>query len=122
MIDLNETGYLIHRTAVEKGFYDVETFDTNFGLSKIALLHSECAEVLESIRKEQGEEAIMFEVADAMIRLLDLVEILKEGGFVGKDLMLEDYVADKMRTNCEHPPQTWSACLEDYGRLFLGRR
>lgn len=57
-IDLNETGYLIHRTSKDKGFYDVDAIDVNFVLSKIALLHSECTEVLEAVRKDQGQEKL----------------------------------------------------------------
>ncbi len=102
-IDLNETGYLIHRTSKNKGFYDVDVIDVNFVLSKIALLHSECTEVLEAVRKEQGEDKIMDELADVAIRLLDLVEALKDGKFIDKQLLLQDAIENKMKVNSERP-------------------
>lgn len=101
-MDLNEVGYVIHRTSKEKGFYEHEV-DVNFALSKIALIHSECTEVLEAIRKDQGEEKIMEEIADVAIRLLDFVEALKDGGFVSKDALLHDAIEDKMRVNSDRP-------------------
>jgi NTP pyrophosphatase (non-canonical NTP hydrolase) len=102
-IDLNETGYLIHRTSKDKGFYDVDAIDVNFVLSKIALLHSECTEVLEAVRKDQGQESIMDELADVAIRLLDLVEALKEGEFIDKGLLLQDAIENKMKVNADRP-------------------
>ena len=78
-MNLQETSWMIHRTAKEKGFYDVE-IDVNFILSKIALLHSECTEILEAVRKDRGSDTIMEEVADTFIRLADLVEAMKDGG------------------------------------------
>ena len=102
--DLAEAGYLIHRTAVEKGFYDVEDVsDINFVLSKLALIHSEVSETLEAIRKEQGEKVIMEEIADIMIRLLDFVELLKDAGLVSGDKPLADALSSKMRVNSTRP-------------------
>lgn len=103
LIDLNEMGYLIHRTSKDKGFYDVDVIDVNFVLSKIALLHSECTEVLEAVRKDQGEDKIMDELADVAIRLLDLVEALKDGEFIDKQLLLQDAIENKMKVNSERP-------------------
>lgn len=102
-IDLNETGYLIHRTSKDKGFYDVDVIDVNFVLSKIALLHSECTEVLEAVRKDQGQEKIMDELADVAIRLLDLVEALKDGDFIDQSLLLQDAIESKMKVNADRP-------------------
>ena len=101
-MNLSETGYLVHRTSVEKGFYEHE-IDVNFVLSKIALLHSECSELLEAVRKDKGQTEIMDEVADTFIRLVDLVEALKEGGFVDQDVLLHDAIENKMQVNSERP-------------------
>lgn len=101
-MNLDETGYLIHRTSVEKGFYEHE-IDVNFVLSKIALLHSECSELLEAVRKDKGQTEIMDEAADIFIRLVDLVEALKEGTFVDQDVLLHDAIENKMRVNSERP-------------------
>jgi NTP pyrophosphatase (non-canonical NTP hydrolase) len=97
-MNLQETGWMIHRTAKDKGFYDAE-IDINFILSKIALLHSECSEVLEAVRKDRGSEVIMEEVADTFIRLADLVEAMKDGGIVDEDALLHDAIEDKMIKN-----------------------
>lgn len=97
-MNLNETGWTVHRLAKDKGFYDAE-IDINFVLSKIALLHSECTEVLEAVRKDQGSDVIMEEVADTFIRLVDLVEAMKEGGFVDEDALLHDAIENKMAKN-----------------------
>ena len=101
-MNLSETGYLVHRTSVEKGFYEHE-IDVNFVLSKIALLHSECSELLEAVRKDKGQVEIMDEVADTFIRLVDLVEALKEGGFVDQDVLLHDAIENKMQVNGDRP-------------------
>ena len=44
----------IHETSVEKGFWEPNNEDTHtiFYLKQIAMIHSECSEVLEAIRKE----------------------------------------------------------------------
>lgn len=97
-MDLQETSWMIHRTAKEKGFYDAE-IDVNFILSKIALLHSECTEVLEAVRKDRGSDVIMEEVADTFIRLADLVEAMKDGGIVDEEASLHDAIEDKMAKN-----------------------
>ena len=103
-VDLNEMGWLIHATSVRKGFYDVDNIgDVNFVLSKLALVHSEVTETLEAIRKDQGEDRIMEEVADVVIRLLDFVQLLKDGGYVSQDIMLADVLESKMQINSERP-------------------
>lgn len=101
-MDLNEIGYLVHRTSKDKGFYDAD-LDVNFILSKLALIHSEVTETLEAVRKDHGEDKIMEEVADVFIRLVDFVEALKEGGYVSKDLLLHDVILAKMKANMERP-------------------
>lgn len=63
----------LHRTAVDKGFWD--NFDDSpneFICTKLALIHSEVTEVLEAIRKSKPEDEVMDEFADILIRTLDL--------------------------------------------------
>ena len=102
--DLAEAGYMIHRTSVDKGFYDVEDAgEINFVLGKIALLHSECSELLEALRKEHSEEEIMAEAADILIRLLDLVQLLKDENYISGDNPLADALDEKMKFNQTRP-------------------
>lgn len=103
----------IHKTAREHGFWDAST---NIG-EKLALIHSEVSEALEEYRKaplvvpmEDGQqigppehefmfyfgkdnkpEGIAIELADAVIRILDLAEYL--------DIDLQFAMATKMAYN-----------------------
>jgi len=61
----------IHDNAVEKGFWEPNN-GTIFYLKQIAMIHSECSEVLEAIRKEKGDDKVVEELADIIIRTLDL--------------------------------------------------
>jgi NTP pyrophosphatase (non-canonical NTP hydrolase) len=75
----------LHETAVMKGFWDpLITMDKLWG--KIALIHSEATEVLEALRKTKGSYVITEELADILIRTLDLYQALKDEGFVEHSL------------------------------------
>ena len=91
---------VVHEIAIEKGFWD-ETVDVHFILSKLALVHSEVSEVLEAIRKSQGDDKIVEEIADTMIRLLDVWAALKNAGIVTKSL--DDALVEKIAVNKTRP-------------------
>jgi NTP pyrophosphatase (non-canonical NTP hydrolase) len=91
---------VLHQTACEKGFWDT-TPDIHFILSKIALIHSEGSEILEAVRKEKGEEEIVTEIADLVIRTLDLWAGLYDAGIV--TVSLDDMMAKKMGVNAARP-------------------
>jgi NTP pyrophosphatase (non-canonical NTP hydrolase) len=90
----------LHDTAAEKGFWDKEV-TVDFVLSKLALVHSEVSETLEAVRKEQGSEKIVEEMADVIIRLLDLWAGMMDAGMV--DTSLDDAMAKKIEANKSRP-------------------
>jgi len=72
-MNLDELSDSLHRTALEKGFWDNYSDSPNeFICTKLALIHSEVTEVLEAIRKNKPEKEVMDEFADIIIRTLDL--------------------------------------------------
>jgi NTP pyrophosphatase (non-canonical NTP hydrolase) len=93
---------LIHDTAREKGFWDADT-DINFVLGKLALVHSEVSETLEAVRKQQGDYKVVEEMADIIIRLLDLYAGMKRTGWIAGDVYLDGVIAEKMAINSERP-------------------
>jgi NTP pyrophosphatase (non-canonical NTP hydrolase) len=108
LINLDATAKTLHDTAVEKGFWEPNNEDTHiiFYLKQIAMIHSEATETLEAIRKEQGGLKIVEELADIIIRILDLYQGLREDGMVtqGYDIVsLHDVFEDKARINESRP-------------------
>lgn len=73
---LDAMSALLHETAIEKGFWDGEYNHDKIG-NKLALVHSEVTEVLEAIRKSQGSEKIVEEIADIIIRILDVYAAMR---------------------------------------------
>lgn len=99
----------IHSTATTKGFWPawtdvegVDTVDINFVLAKIALGHSEFSETLEAVRKQQGSDKVMEEIADIVIRTFDLVGGMHRFGWIDS-ADLEAVIAKKMGINNERP-------------------
>ncbi|WAH39513.1 nucleoside triphosphate pyrophosphohydrolase family protein [Alicyclobacillus dauci] len=58
----------VHQTAVSKGWYENPVAFT----THIALAHSELSEALEADRKNHGEDKVAEELADVLIRTLDM--------------------------------------------------
>jgi len=73
---LDALSAVLHETAKEKGFWDEEYSYDKVG-NKLALVHSEVTEVLEAIRKNQGSEKVVEEIADIIIRILDLYAAMR---------------------------------------------
>ena len=88
---LDEAAKQIHQTAVDKGFWDDEV-NAHFILAKLALVGSEVSEVLEAYRKQFGSEKIVEEMADIIIRLLDLYQGMKDKGIITHSLDTSIYV------------------------------
>jgi NTP pyrophosphatase (non-canonical NTP hydrolase) len=100
----------LHETAKTKGFWrkvyiDGNTYpiqDIDFMLAKLALVHSEVSEVLEAMRKQQGEEKIVEELVDIFIRLMDFYAGAKATGWVTSSF--DDILEKKVGINKERPP------------------
>lgn len=101
-IDLNETAYMVHRTAVDKGFWDSE-FGPEQVVAKLALVHSEVSEILEAYRKGHSGVDITFEFADVLIRLLDLYQGMIDNEVLSPNFRLTDALNEKMAQNRERP-------------------
>ena len=87
-VDLDTMAFQIHSNAVEKGFWDPNTEDNHviFYLKQLAMIHSEVSETLEAIRKEKGDEQVVEELADILIRVLDLWAGLVRDGYTKESL------------------------------------
>jgi NTP pyrophosphatase (non-canonical NTP hydrolase) len=90
----------IHRNAVDKGFWP-EKVDDIFITKQLMMIVSEAVEVMEAIRKSQGKRAVADEMADIIIRTLDLHAGLLEHGYT--DTSLAEAVMHKAAVNVKRP-------------------
>jgi len=93
---LDALAAVLHETAIEKGFWEGPKNHDKLG-NKLALIHSEVTEVLEAIRKNKGSQQIVEEMADVLIRLLDLYAAMMNGGFI--EHSLDEQLFQKMEIN-----------------------
>lgn len=102
-INLEDLAFAIHSNAVEKGFWEPNTPEnhTVFYLKQLAMIHSEVSETLEAIRKEKGEKVVVEEMADIIIRLLDLWTGMQRDGAVRTTIT--DALLQKIAINIERP-------------------
>jgi NTP pyrophosphatase (non-canonical NTP hydrolase) len=90
----------LHEIAKEKGFWDGEYSHDKIG-NKLALVHSEVTEVLEAIRKSQGSEKVVEEIADVIIRLLDVYAAMRNEEQILHSL--DEILELKVNKNKERP-------------------
>jgi NTP pyrophosphatase (non-canonical NTP hydrolase) len=93
---LDALAAILHETAIEKGFWDGPKNHDKIG-NKLALVHSEVTEVLEAIRKNKGSQEVVEEMADIIIRLLDLYAAMMNGGLI--EHSLDEMLISKMDKN-----------------------
>lgn len=103
MLDLDQLAFDLHDNAVNKGFWEPNTPDnhTVFYLKQLAMIHSEVSEVLEAIRKEKGDDKVVEELADILIRVLDLYGGLVQDEYTA--LSLESILLEKAQINTNRP-------------------
>lgn len=75
----------LHVTAVDKGFWP-ENVDDIFVTKQLMMIVSEAVEVMEAIRKDKGQQEVADEMADILIRTLDLYAGLVENGYTSVSL------------------------------------
>ena len=97
---LDALSAVLHETAREKGFWDGDYNHDKIG-NKLALVHSEVTEVLEAIRKNQGSEKVVEEIADTIIRLLDVYAAMRNEEQVLHSL--DEVLHQKMEKNKSRP-------------------
>jgi len=91
---------VLHETAIEKGFWDGEIGYDKIG-NKLALVHSEVTEVLEAIRKNKVSEEVVEEIADIIIRTLDVYAAMRNTGDLTHSL--DEVLFNKMEKNKARP-------------------
>ena len=92
----------VHTTAVEKGFWPQDVDDI-FITKQLMMIVSEAVEVMEAIRKDKGKQEVADEVADIVIRTLDLWAGLKENGYVEENADLQVAFNNKTNINKDRP-------------------
>jgi NTP pyrophosphatase (non-canonical NTP hydrolase) len=97
---LDALSAVLHETAISKGFWDGPKDHDKIG-NKLALVHSEVTEVLEAIRKNKGSQQIVEEMADILIRTLDLYAAMRNGELI--EHSLDEVLFSKMEKNKERP-------------------
>ena len=97
---LDALSAILHETAIEKGFWDGEINYDKIG-NKLALVHSEVTEVLEAIRKNKGSEEVVEEIADVLIRVLDIYAAMRNSGDLVESL--DEILFNKMEKNKARP-------------------
>lgn len=97
---LDALAAMLHEIAREKGFWDGEYSHDKIG-NKLALVHSEVTEVLEAIRKSKGSEQVVEEMADVIIRLLDVYVAMRNEEQILHSL--DEVLEAKINKNKERP-------------------
>ena len=97
---LDALAAVLHEIAREKGFWDGDYNHDKIG-NKLALVHSEVTEVLEAIRKSKGGESVVEEMADVIIRLLDVYAAMRNEEQILHSL--DEILEKKININKERP-------------------
>ena len=90
-INLDDTAQSLHATALEKGFWDPlkrMKYEDHFIFyaKQLMMIDSEVTEVLEALRKKKGSKAVVEELSDILIRVLDLYAGMLNRGVITESL------------------------------------
>jgi NTP pyrophosphatase (non-canonical NTP hydrolase) len=72
-----------------------------FYSKQLAMIHSEVTEVLEALRKDKGQDKVVEELADILIRVFDLYAGMRINGDVQDSL--DQTLKDKAKFNTSRP-------------------
>lgn len=101
-INIDELSMDLHEVSKAKGFYDdLDMTDFNSQAKQLAMIHSEVTEVLEALRKSKGQDQVVEELSDILIRVFDLYAALRESGEVTDSL--SDALKRKAMVNQDRP-------------------
>lgn len=82
---LNDMAKQVHSIAVDKGFWD-EKINDIFIAKQCMMIVSEVTEVMEAVRKNKESHEIVEEIADILIRTLDLYQGMLDNKYVYESL------------------------------------
>jgi NTP pyrophosphatase (non-canonical NTP hydrolase) len=104
--DLDDTAFTLNAHAREKGFWEplnrMEKQDhIIFYLKQLQMINTEVSEVTEAIRKEKGDDQVVEELADILVRLLDLYGGLATEGYTKESL--QKHFQNKVEKNRTRP-------------------
>lgn len=85
--EINQLQKEIHQVAIDKGWYEAERSIPEL----LCLVHAEVSETLEAYRNHKGIDSIAYELADIVIRVLDMSEYL--------EIDLNRYILEKHKIN-----------------------
>jgi NTP pyrophosphatase (non-canonical NTP hydrolase) len=100
MTYLDEMADRLHIISTEKGFWPNEVDDI-FITKQLMMIVSEAVEVMEAIRKDKGKDEIASEMADIVIRTLDLYAGLRDNLYT--DISLDAALEKKVSFNKTRP-------------------
>lgn len=96
----DDLAHELHKTAQAKRFWPKKVDDI-FIAKQCMMIVSEVTEVMEAVRKSKGEEEITKEIADILIRTLDLYAGMKKNGYL--DISLDKAFEEKTQFNQTRP-------------------
>lgn len=96
---------MIHSNAVDKGFWSEQEGEgrVNQILAKMMLIDTEVSELADAYVKQKGGEEIKKEMADIIIRLLDLAAAMNRYKII--DGSIKQTLIEKIEFNKARPPK-----------------
>lgn len=93
---LNDMAKVVHSVAVDKGFWD-EKINDIFIAKQCMMIVSEVTELMESVRKNKESHEVVEEIADILIRTLDLYQGMLNNKYIYESL--DNAVTNKIAKN-----------------------